>query len=122
MHHHADSELVLLFVMLVSGMFWFVIRAFWSLGVACVRSVRGMFPAEEHPVDWHGQAPPVCRSCGYDLRGSPEHCPECGTKLDPLDSTIVRYMLRLGNEPVGEVGQQAHFQVRPGRRGELRVH
>ena len=123
-----DSELTLLTVLVLSGMSWFVIRFFWFIGESIVRSVRAAFPHEEHPIDWHGQAPPVCKSCGYDLRGSPEHCSECGAKLDPLDSAIVRYMISLGPTPVGQpAGQRPQpgdvrvsFRARPGRRGELK--
>ena len=124
-----DSELVLLLVLVLSGLSWFVMKAAWIAASAAVRAVRGK--EDEHPVDWHGQAPPACRACGYDLRGSPEHCPECGTKLDPLDAAIVRYMIRLGPTPIGQGDGRGRgeapppdgrwsLRIRPGRRGELK--
>ena len=59
-----DSELTLLLVFVISGMCWFVIRFFWLVGESIVRAVKASFPHDEHPIDWHGQAPPVCRRAG----------------------------------------------------------
>jgi len=43
----------------------------------------------------YGITPPTCRHCGYDLRSSPQHCPECGNAIDKLDDTIIRYLISL---------------------------
>jgi hypothetical protein len=43
----------------------------------------------------YGIMPPTCRHCGYDLRSSPQHCPECGNAIDKLDDTIIRYLMSL---------------------------
>jgi hypothetical protein len=123
-----DSELTLLLVCLISGMSWFLMRFLWFVGESIARAARASFPQDEHPLDWHGQAAPVCKACGYDLRGSPEHCSECGAKLDPVDSAIVRYMISVGPTPMGlPAGQRPEggrprvlFRSRPGRRGELK--
>jgi hypothetical protein len=76
------------FLLVILGMLGFVAVRF------AIRHFRNPDPEKEF-----GITPPVCGHCGYDLRASPEHCPECGHRVDPLDATIIRYMTYLRRKP-----------------------
>jgi hypothetical protein len=59
---------------------WFVSSVFliWPMWRACDwwKGIRRRLRAADGK----------CVSCGYDLRGSPDRCPECGTVARPLES------------------------------------
>lgn len=45
--------------------------------------------------EWPYVSAPHCPTCGYNLRASPERCPECGTLVDPVEGMVVRYLMKL---------------------------
>jgi hypothetical protein len=48
---------------------WFLTAFFLGSGLLLLRRIRHSNPESGH-----------CRVCGYDLRATPERCPECGTQ------------------------------------------
>jgi hypothetical protein len=43
----------------------------------------------------YGITPPSCTFCHYDLRATPEYCPQCGQAVGRVDGTIIRYLMSL---------------------------
>jgi hypothetical protein len=45
----------------------------------CGGMIRAAYAEERQAQRQHRLKHGLCRRCGYDLRASPGHCPECGT-------------------------------------------
>lgn len=49
--------------------------------VACLFAVIGVLDAVSRQRQTRGKLLRTCRGCGYDLRATPDVCPECGTPI-----------------------------------------
>jgi len=54
----------------------FILPLWWVLMLSAVLPFRVAIRLVER---WREVKPGTCRNCGYDLRATPERCPECGT-------------------------------------------
>lgn len=54
----------------------FLVLPLWTLTLPCLLILAGRATARRRM--WHARRMGRCPACGYDLRATPDRCPECG--------------------------------------------
>src|SRR4051812_16950543 len=75
-----DSGRVALLVLVTPLSLMLCIPTIKLLVLPGVRLARSAWLRRHESEAEYGVTPPRCSGCGYDLRASPDQCPECGTR------------------------------------------